>query len=146
LDVRKIGWPDRHDRWRNIRIQRLARGMSQIALADQIGITFQQVQKYEKGTNRVGSGRLARIAEIFELPIAVLFDGATVNRRRTRQASATHLIAEKGPMRLVQAFARIKDRDVRRSIISLVENIARRVRATSTSGRAHITLCRCYAR
>jgi transcriptional regulator with XRE-family HTH domain len=103
---------------RNIRIQRLARGMSQSALAEQIGITFQQVQKYEKGLNRVGSGRLARIAQVFGLPISALFDGAAVNRKRTPENSALHLIADRAPMRLVQAFAHIKDRGVRSSIFS----------------------------
>ncbi len=109
---------------RNIRIQRLARDMSQTDLAREIGITFQQVQKYEKGANRVGSGRLMRIAEIFGLPITTLFEGAAPSTRRKPQASATHLIAAKGPMRLVKAFARIDDRGVRQSIVRLVENFA----------------------
>lgn len=109
---------------RNIRAQRLARRMSQTALAKQIGITFQQVQKYEMGVNRVGSGRLARIAEVFGLPITALFDGTKASRRHATQASALQLVAERGPIRLVQAFARIKDRSTRRSIISLVESVA----------------------
>jgi transcriptional regulator with XRE-family HTH domain len=109
---------------RNIRIERLARRMSQTDLAEQIGITFQQVQKYEKGTNRVGSGRLARIAEAFGLPISALFGGTPASRRRGNEPSALHLIAEKSPLRLVQAFARIKDRSLRRSIVAMVENVA----------------------
>jgi transcriptional regulator with XRE-family HTH domain len=109
---------------RNIRVQRLARDMSQTDLASQIGITFQQVQKYEKGTNRVGSGRLLRIAEVFGLPIAALFEGAAPSSRRRPKASATDLIAARGPMRLVKAFARIDNRTVRHSIVRLVENFA----------------------
>jgi transcriptional regulator with XRE-family HTH domain len=108
----------------NIRVQRLARDMSQSDLASKMGITFQQVQKYEKGTNRVGSGRLMRIAEVFGLPITALFVGAAPSSRRKPKASATDLIAARGPMRLVKAFARIKERRVRHSIISLVESIA----------------------
>jgi transcriptional regulator with XRE-family HTH domain len=110
----------------NIRIQRLARRMSQTDLAEQIGVTFQQVQKYEKGRNRVGSGRLASIAEVLGLPVAALFDGTTAGRQPTREPSALSLIAEKTPMRLLQAFARIKDRGMRRSIVALVETIAAR--------------------
>ena len=108
----------------NIRIERLARRMSQTDLARRIGITFQQVQKYEMGTNRVGSSRLTRIADAFGLPVAALFDGTTAGRQRGCEPSALHLIAEKSPLRLVQAFARIKDRSLRRSIVAMVENVA----------------------
>ena len=52
-----------------IRIERLARGLSQTALANQLGVTFQQVQKYEKGVNRVGAGRLTKIAEVLGVPV-----------------------------------------------------------------------------
>jgi transcriptional regulator with XRE-family HTH domain len=98
--------------------------MSQSDLASKMGITFQQVQKYEKGTNRVGSGRLMRIAEIFGLPIAALFEGAAPHSRRKARISATDLIAARSPMRLVKAFARISDRRMRQSIVSLVESVA----------------------
>jgi transcriptional regulator with XRE-family HTH domain len=64
------------DLGRRVRAQRLVRGMSQTDLANRIGITFQQVQKYEKGVNRVGAGRLTRIAEALGVPVAFLF-GAT---------------------------------------------------------------------
>lgn len=109
---------------RNIRIQRLVRGMSQTALAAQIGITFQQLQKYEKGANRVGSGRLARIAEVLDLPITSLFQGAATSRKRAPESSMLELIAAREPVRLVQAFAKIKDRGVRLAIVRLVENFA----------------------
>ncbi|MDO8534037.1 MAG: helix-turn-helix transcriptional regulator [Xanthobacteraceae bacterium] len=108
----------------NIRIQRMARRVTQTDLAAQLGVTFQQVQKYEKGINRVGSGRLMRIADVFDLPIAALFDGATDRRRRIHGAFALRLIAEKEPLRLVQAFARIKNRRFRRALVALVENVA----------------------
>ena len=55
-----------------IRIQRLSRGMSQTALANHLGVTFQQVQKYEKGVNRVGAGRLTRIAEVLGIPLGTV--------------------------------------------------------------------------
>jgi transcriptional regulator with XRE-family HTH domain len=98
--------------------------MSQTDLAARIGITFQQVQKYEKGTNRVGSGRLASIANAFGLPVAALFDGTPVGRRHAREPSALRLIAAKEPLRLVQAFALIKNRSLRHSIVALVETVA----------------------
>ena len=106
---------------RNIRIHRLVRRMSQTALAGEIGVTFQQLQKYEKGRKRVGSGRLARIAEALELPVATLFEAHAAGNGRANEPSALSLIAEKDTMRLVRAFACITDRDLRRSVVSLVE-------------------------
>lgn len=60
---------------RNIRVYRLRKNLSQTELADKLGITFQQVQKYEKGTNRVGAGRLLDISLILEVPFVALFEG-----------------------------------------------------------------------
>src|SRR5262249_23143049 len=61
---------------RNVRVRRLAKGMSQAQLAGRLGVTFQQVQKYEVGSNRIGTGRLVKIAAILGVPISVLFEGA----------------------------------------------------------------------
>src|SRR5690348_1507474 len=65
---------------RRIRLQRLARGLSQTELGNELGVTFQQVQKYEKGANRVGAGRLSRIAEALDVSVSQLL-GDTVNAR-----------------------------------------------------------------
>jgi transcriptional regulator with XRE-family HTH domain len=68
---------------RNIRVLRLAKGLSQTELADELGVTFQQVQKYEKGTNRVGSGRLLKISAILGVKITDFFEepiGLTIRR------------------------------------------------------------------
>ena len=108
---------------RNIRIQRIARRMSQAELARQLGIAFQQVQKYENGVNRVGSGRLACIAEALDLPITAFFQGTRISRKH-EDNSALPLIADRAPVRLVQAFARIEDRGVRRAIVRLAESFA----------------------
>ncbi len=118
--------PDSNDAivGRNIRLQRHARHMSMTELGGRLGVSYQQVQKYEKGMNRVGSGRLARIAEIFGMPIEALFDGATDSRQGVHRTSPLDLIAEKEPFQLVEAFAQIKNRGLRRSIVNLVERIA----------------------
>lgn len=110
----------------NIRIQRMQRGMSQTDLAEQLGVSCQQVQKYEKGVNRVGSSRLFRMADVFEVPVVALYDGAGAQSRSARGKSALRLIAEKQPLRLVQAFSRIKELRIRRAVIILVEKIANR--------------------
>src|SRR3984893_13813345 len=108
---------------RNIRVLRLAKGLSQTKLADALGVTFQQVQKYEKGTNRVGSGRLLRISRILEVPVTALFEGSGVDGNSAENATLD-LIAEPQSMRLVQAFSEIGDADVRTSLVQLVERIA----------------------
>src|SRR3954452_5726968 len=60
----------------NVRARRLSRGVSQTELAGAIGVTFQQVQKYEKGTNRMGASRLAQVADFLKMPLVALFEGA----------------------------------------------------------------------
>ena len=109
---------------RNIRLQRLARGLSQTALADGIGITFQQVQKYEKGTNRVGSGA----AGAHRGGARRAGDDAAARRRGRRPRAPTPsplaLLAHAHPLRLVQAFALIDDKTMRRALLALTEGIA----------------------
>jgi transcriptional regulator with XRE-family HTH domain len=126
---------------RNIRLQRLSRGLSQSALADAIGVTFQQVQKYEKGTNRVGSGRLVRIAAALDVPVMTLLHEvapaerkAAPTERKAAPPSPLTLLAHPLPLRLVQAFAQIEDRSVRRSLMTLTEGIARLARGRGENG------------
>jgi transcriptional regulator with XRE-family HTH domain len=117
----------------NIRIRRLERQVSQTKLAQAIGVTFQQVQKYEKGTNRVGASRLTRIANMLEVPVAQFFIGAQGNdwSEQDLDDSPVKLLAEPYALRLAQAFVGIKDLDLRRSLVDVVEIIA-----STKSGRA----------
>ena len=75
-----------------IRIERLARGLSQTALANQLGVTFQQVQKYEKGVNRVGAGRLTKIAEVLGLPVGMFFTGKEILDSEKTDSGATRIL------------------------------------------------------
>jgi transcriptional regulator with XRE-family HTH domain len=109
---------------RNVRLQRLARGLSQTALARALGMTFQQVQRYERGINRIGAGRLTHIAEVLDVPLATLFEGAEPGGQG-RPTSLAHLIDDPPSLRLVRAFARVKNRDARNVIVRLVELMAR---------------------
>jgi transcriptional regulator with XRE-family HTH domain len=115
----------------NIRLHRLARHMSQTDLADGIGITFQQVQKYEKGVNRVGAARLVRIATVLNVPVAELLAGVDGPKRGV--PSPVTLIAARQPLRLAQAFAAIGDKDIRRSLMQLAEQIVRATRRGAAS-------------
>ena len=110
-----------------IRIELLARGLSQTALANQLGVTFQQVQKYEKGVNRVGAGRLTKIAEVLGVPVGTFFSGKEVLEGEPSQTggepSPLKLLTVSGAFRLLRAYAEIEDANLRRSIVDLVEQI-----------------------
>ena len=111
----------------SIRAHRLIVGMSQSDLARRLGVSFQQVQKYEKGTNRVGAGRLPQIAAIFNIPISALFDANadTSPGERTASAAPVKLIPDKSALRLLTSFAGVKNRAIRHCLIELVDNIAK---------------------
>ncbi len=107
---------------RRIRIRRLERQMSQTELAGRLGVTFQQVQKYEKGLNRVGAGRLMRVAEALEVPVSFFFvDGAA---GAEQAPPVTSFLDTAYSVRLVQAFSRIGERSLQHAIVGLVERLA----------------------
>ena len=110
-----------------IRIERLARGLSQTALANQLGVTFQQVQKYEKGVNRVGAGRLTKIAEVLGIEVGTFFSGKELlnsEQSKEGESSPLKLLTVSGAFRLLRAYADIEDSNLRRSIVDLVERIS----------------------
>jgi len=115
-----------------IRLERLARGLSQTALANQLGVTFQQVQKYEKGVNRVGAGRLTKIAEVLGVQVGTFFTGKEIldaeQPTAADNASPLKLLTVSGAFRLLRAYAEIEDSALRRSIVDLVEQISIRRR------------------
>lgn len=106
----------------NIRFWRLERKLSQTDLANALGLTFQQVQKYENGANRVGASRLMQIAEALNIPIHVFFEGA--GNEAAHADSPIKFVADQQALRLVRAFADIDDATLRRSVVTLVEGIA----------------------
>ena len=118
--------PDQVDKivGRNVRICRLQSGLSQTDLATRLGITFQQIQKYEKGTNRIASGRLLKIASLLSVPLIVLFKGSEIIADTNKQ-SVFDQLAEPHGNRLVQAFAKIRQDATRRSVVRLVEEIVK---------------------
>ena len=113
-----------------IRLRRNLLGMSQEKLGEQLGITFQQIQKYEKGTNRVGASRLQAIATILGVPVSYFFEeapaakgGAGGTRPDVSAASAIEFCTSPEGMQLNRAFVRIQDIKVRRRIIDLVKSL-----------------------
>jgi transcriptional regulator with XRE-family HTH domain len=108
----------------NIRILRQDRGMSQTELGRKIDVTFQQVQKYENGTNRVGGGRLFKIASTFGVPITAFFEGAHETAHGDAGPSPVAMLAEPFALRLLQAFCAVENMDLRRSLAELAEQMA----------------------
>jgi transcriptional regulator with XRE-family HTH domain len=119
---------------RNIRICRLQRGLSQSELGRQIAVTFQQIQKYENGTNRVGAGRLSDIARVLGVPLVTLFEGRTPASRKGPVESAYSLLAHPHALRLTEAFHRIARTKARLAIVRLIEAVGQsRVRHSRSS-------------
>ena len=105
-----------------IRMFRKGRKMSQAQLGKKLGVTFQQVQKYENGKNRVGASRLQMISTALGVPVGQFFaDGAGTSR-----TSAKPLAFDPQALRFAEAFIRLSDRELRNSIIDMVEAMARK--------------------
>jgi transcriptional regulator with XRE-family HTH domain len=106
-----------------IRARRMAKGMSQTELGDLLGVTFQQVQKYEKGVNRVGAGRLVRVADALGVPVSFFF-GATDADAGSRDTRAIlGFLDTPYALRLLRAFSRIPQGEVQRALVDLVESL-----------------------
>jgi transcriptional regulator with XRE-family HTH domain len=107
---------------KRIRARRIALGMSQTELGNRLGVTFQQVQKYEKGVNRVGAGRLVRIGEALEVPVSFFFGVTDRGAGDTR--AILGFLDSAYALRLLRAFSRVAEPGLQRTIVELVENIA----------------------
>jgi transcriptional regulator with XRE-family HTH domain len=106
-----------------VRNRRMVLGLTQEKLGEALGITFQQVQKYEKGANRIGAGRLQAIADLLEVPVGFFFDGPTRSRADHRDV-VLDLIKTSEGLRLTRAFASIKNMRLRARIVTMVEAIS----------------------
>ena len=114
-----------------VRMCRKMLGMSQAKLGDALGLTFQQVQKYESGMNRMGAGRLQHISHILQVPVLFFFEGAPQltgqskgNGEAAAPAYVSEFLATKDGLALTKAFMRITEPSLRRRIVALVEEIA----------------------
>lgn len=115
-----------------VRMRRIMLGMSQEKLGEALGLTFQQIQKYEKGTNRVGASRIQQISDILQVPVSFLFEGGPTSNASngfgegTSPTYVSDFLATSEGLALTRAFTRIGDTKLRRSIVDLVEQIASR--------------------
>jgi transcriptional regulator with XRE-family HTH domain len=106
-----------------LRLRRKMLGMSQGELGKALRISFQQVQKYENGVNRIGAGRLQQMAQIFDVPVTFFFDGAPTEVNDKNMPDLELLIPSQC-LSLIKAFMHIKDETMRRRIVDLVTHIA----------------------
>ncbi|HEX5779353.1 MAG TPA: helix-turn-helix transcriptional regulator [Xanthobacteraceae bacterium] len=111
-----------------VRMRRMMVNMSQEKLGEKLGITFQQIQKYEKGTNRIGASRLQQIANVLGVPVGFFFEGAPVPdgsaqgfSEAASPAYVSDFLATSDGLALTKAFMKVTDSKVRRRIVDLVE-------------------------
>jgi transcriptional regulator with XRE-family HTH domain len=115
-----------------VRLRRMLLGMSQEKLGEHLGLTFQQVQKYEKGINRIGASRLFDLARVLGVPVQFFYeelpaaDGGAISglAERPAESYAVEFLGSREGLELNKAFARITDPRVRRSIVELVRAFA----------------------
>lgn len=111
---------------KRVRMRRMMIAMSQEKLGDALGLTFQQVQKYEKGTNRIGASRLRQIAQIMQVPESFFFDGAPNMPGQTSgnapaAAVLSDFLATTDGLTIATNFTKIKDAKMRRHLATLIE-------------------------
>jgi transcriptional regulator with XRE-family HTH domain len=110
-----------------VRIRRMLIGMSQERLGDLLGLTFQQVQKYEKGVNRIGAGRLFEVARILNVPVDFFYEGvADASGQGNAEAAppVMEFVSSGEGLQLALAFMKIKDAKVRKRVLDLVKSLA----------------------
>ena len=114
-----------------VRMRRMMAGVSQERLGDGLGLTFQQVQKYEKGSNRISASRLQQIAGLLDVPVSFFFEGAPAGTTASAQQigsavseDISDFLATSEGVQLAKAFAAIKNARVRRRLIDLVEALS----------------------
>lgn len=125
-----------------VRLRRMLIGMSQEKLGELLGLTFQQVQKYEKGVNRIGAGRLFHIAQILSVPIDYFYEGVvdqlpTSAKGFAEEAAAPpvmEFLSSGEGLQLSLAFMRIKDAKVRKRVLELVKSLAEDAGAADKDG------------
>src|ERR1700759_1735895 len=110
-----------------VRIRRMLIGMSQERLGDLLGLTFQQVQKYEKGVNRIGAGRLYEISRILGVPVDFFYEGVGGGSEGFAESEGVpvmEFVSSGEGLQLSLAFMKIKDPKVRKRVLDLVKSLA----------------------
>ncbi|ANP86790.1 helix-turn-helix domain-containing protein [Rhizobium leguminosarum] len=107
-----------------VRVRRKTLGMTQNGLAELLGITFQQIQKYEKGTNRIGASRLQRISEILRVPVGFFFENGGAGPIDGATNELNSFLSSKEGLALNKAFIAIEDPNIRQKLVALAKSLA----------------------
>jgi transcriptional regulator with XRE-family HTH domain len=119
MKQRSAGKPD-IEMGKKIRLRRVEQRISQSDLGEKLGVSFQQVQKYEKGVNRVGASRLQQIATALDVPVTFFYE----SDNKTREVESLLFLDSAFSLRLLRAYSRIKSQTVQRQLVTLMEAIA----------------------
>lgn len=108
-----------------VRLRRNLLGFSQTDLGKMLGITFQQIQKYERGSNRIAASRLYRMGQVLDVPVAYFFDGLESGKVSPEMAVVTVLLAERETPGLIRAYYQIKDHRLRKRALELLKALGK---------------------
>ena len=116
-----------------VRLRRTLLGLSQTKLGDALGLTFQQIQKYERGANRIGSSRLYKLSKILDIPVSFFFEeikNETLGRKKTSRGqepfiSETEKMSRRQTLELVRAYYKIENPKVRKNIFEMMKSLAK---------------------
>ena len=119
-----------------LRVRRSLLGMSQEKLANAVGLTFQQVQKYERGMNRISAGRLYQFSRILDVPVTYFYEnivraggavGMSDNDQDGFQNDSADMMQSKESIKLLKAYYSIEDEDARRDILKFIKSMAKKI-------------------
>jgi transcriptional regulator with XRE-family HTH domain len=108
-----------------IRNLRLRNKLSQEEVGRRLKVSFQQVQKYEKGANRVGASRLSELAKIFDVPIGTFFSEVRRDSKDSARAGTIDQLTVRNEVRLLEAYQSLRDKRLQNAFVSLAEELAR---------------------
>jgi transcriptional regulator with XRE-family HTH domain len=108
-----------------IRNLRLRNKLSQEEVGRRLNVSFQQVQKYEKGTNRVGAGRLAALAKVFDVPVGAFFSEAKIAQKAQPKSQTIDQLTVRNEIRLLEAYQALHDKRLQNAFVVLAEELAR---------------------
>lgn len=120
LHIQRSATPADEELGRRIRLRRVEQKMSQAELGELLGVSFQQIQKYEKGTNRVGASRLQQIADSLKVPVQFFYDVD----KKAREVDSLLFVDSAFSLRLLRAYSAIKSQVIQRQLVSMMETIA----------------------
>jgi len=109
---------------RRVRLLRKCQGMSQTELANAIGLTFQQVQKYEKGTNRISASKLFEIAQALNVEVAALFADATASNSGAESEAEDSVVPSRTNLQIVRTLSQVRNARVQRKVLELISALA----------------------